>query len=76
MKKVCVFIIIFCLSFILFEIVFPEKKTVEQLIENVEIENIYTETFNNGEKDFLYTYVETKDKKNNNCKRKKMVIML
>lgn len=63
MKRACVFAITFCLSFALFGIIFQEKKTVNQLLENVKVENIYSETFNNGKKDFLYTYVETKDKK-------------
>lgn len=63
MKRAYVFVITFCLSFALFGIIFPEKKTVDQLLENVKVENIYSETFNNGKKDFLYTYVETKGKK-------------
>lgn len=63
MKRIYIFIISFCLSFSLFGIFFQEKKTVDQLIENIDVECMYTETFNNGKKDFLYTYVETKDKK-------------
>lgn len=63
MKRAYVFVITFCLSFALFGIIFQEKKTVDQLLENVKVENIYSETFNNGKKDFLYTFVESNGKK-------------
>lgn len=63
MKRVYIFVIAFCLSFALFGFILPEKKTVNQIIEHVDFENLYTEVFNNGRKDFLYTFVETKKEK-------------